>query len=125
LLRYRQDVDGNRGTQTDLRLTAGIYGGDSLNAGIFAQTTWANAKSAHYYYGITAQQATSSGLPAFNAQGGQLFNAVGFLWSFDINKKWMLLGSVESRQLSGDVLSSPLLQTSVSRYASFGLAYQL
>ena len=74
LLRYRQYMDGDRGTQTDFGLAAGIYGGKRLNAGIFAQTTWVNAKSAQYYYGITAQHAASAGLPAFNAQGGQLFN---------------------------------------------------
>ncbi len=125
LLRYRQDVDGNRGTQTDLRLSAGIYGGDSFNAGIFAHTTWADAKSANYYYGITAQQATSSGLPAFNAQGGELFNIVGLLWSFEVNKKWILLGSMESRQVIGDALNSPLIQSSNSRYTTLGLAYQL
>ena len=124
LLRYRQDVDGNRGTQTDFRLTAGIYGGQRLKAGIFAQTTWADAKSAQYYYGITTQQAPSVGLPAFAAQGGQLFNAAGLLWSFDVSKKWMLLGSVEGRKVSGDALNSPLNQTSFSRYASLGLAYQ-
>lgn len=124
LLRYRQDVDSNRGAQTDLRLTAGLYGGTQLNAGIFVQTTWADAKAAQYYYGLTAQQAASTGLPAFNTQSGQLFNAAGLLWSFEVNEEWMLLGSLESHQVTGDALNSPLIQTSYSRYTSFGLAYQ-
>lgn len=124
LLRYRQDVDSNRGSKTDLRLTAGIYGGMQLMAGIFLQTTWADAKAAQYYYGLSAQQAASSGLPAFNAQGGQLFNAAGLLWSFEVNKEWMLLGSLESHQICGDALNSPIVQASTSRYASLGLAYQ-
>jgi len=124
LLRYRQDVDGNRGAQTDLRLTAGLYQGGGVNAGMFVQTTWANSQSAQYYYGIPAQQSATSGLAAYNPQGGQLFNAVGVLWSYDIDPKWMLLGSVEARQLRGDALNSPLVQMSVSRYASLGLAYQ-
>ncbi len=124
LLRYRQDVDCERGAQTDLRLTAGIYSGGGLNAGIFAQSTWANAKATQFYYGISAQLSASSGLPAFDAQSGPLFNAAGLLWSYDLNSKWMLLGSVESRRLRGDALNSPLVQERANRYASLGLAYQ-
>lgn len=124
LLRYRQDIDGDRGAQTDLRLTAGIYGGARLNAGLFAQTTWANANAAQYYYGISPPQAAASGLAVFNAQSGALFNAEGLLWSFDLDPKWMLLGSFEIRQVRGDALNSPLLQTSSSHYASLGIAYQ-
>lgn len=124
LLRYRQDSDSARGAQTDLRLTAGIYGGARLNAGVFVQTTRANTKSAQHYYGLTPQQAAASGLPAYAAQGGALFNAAGLLWSFEIDARWMLLGSLESRQVRGDALNSPLAQVDTSRYASLGLAYQ-
>ena len=124
LLRYRHDADNERGAQTDLRLTAGIYGGEQLNLGIFGQTTWANAQSAQFYYGLTAQQASSLGLPAFDAQGGALFNAAGLLWSFEVDPKWMLLGSFESRRVRGDALDSPLLQSDSSRYITLGLAYQ-
>ena len=124
LLRYRQDVDGNRGAQTDLRLTAGLFSGGGLNAGVFAQTTWADAKATQYYYGISQQQALSSGLAAYQAQGGALFNSEGLLWSYDLTPKWMLLGSFELRQLRGDALASPLVQVSTSHYASLGLAYQ-
>ena len=124
LLRYRQDFDINRGEQTDFRLTAGIFEGGGLAAGVFSQTTWANKKSANYYYGITAQQATSSGMAAFDAHSGELFNAYGLLWSYDLNSQWMLLGSLESRQVRDAVISSPLVQQSSNRYASLGLAYQ-
>lgn len=124
LLRYRQDVDDTRGAQTDLRLTAGIYGGGGLNAGIFAQTTWADAKASRYYYGISPQLSASSGLPAFDAQGGPLFNAAGLLWSYDLTPKWMLLGSFEARRLRGDAVNSPLVQASSNRYASLGVAFQ-
>lgn len=124
LLRYRQDVDVERGAQTDLRLTAGIYSGGGLNAGLFAQTTWADAKSTRFYHGISSQLSASSGLAAFDAQGGALFNAAGLLWSYDLSRQWMLLGSVESRQLRGDAADSPLTQASRNRYGSLGLAYQ-
>lgn len=124
LLRYRQDADDARGAQADLRLTAGLYSGHGLNAGIFVQTTWANTRSAQYYYGISAQQSVASGLVVSDVQSGQLFNAEGLLWSYDLDAKWMLLGSFELRQLRGDALNSPLVQTSSSLYSNIGLAYQ-
>jgi outer membrane scaffolding protein for murein synthesis (MipA/OmpV family) len=124
LLRYRQDMENIRGEQTDFRLIAGIFSGGGLKAGIFAQTTWATKKSTHYYYGISAQQSANSGLPAFDAQSGELFSAYGLLWSYDLFPKWLLLGSVEARQVRGAVIDSPLVQQSSNRYASLGLAYQ-
>ena len=124
LLRYRQDVDNNRGTQTDLRLTAGIFDSYGINAGIFYQATWANQKAANYFYGITPQQAASTGLSAFAAQEGEMFNAWGLLWSYDLNPRWILLGTFETRQLRGSVVNSPLVQQSSNLYTSLGLAYQ-
>lgn len=124
LLRYRQDIDRDRGAQTDLRLTAGIYGGAQLNAGVFAQTTWANAQAGQYYYGLTAQQAASAGLPAYTAAGGALYSAAGFLWSYEVDPRWMLLGSLERRQVRGDAAGSPLLQTETANYVSVGAAWQ-
>ena len=124
LLRYRQDVDGARGAQTDLRLTAGIFDQGGLSAGVFVQTTWADTKASRYYYGLSPQQAAISGLAAFDAQGGPLFNAAGLLWSYELASKWMLLGSFESRWLRGDAINSPLAQVGTSRYASLGVAYQ-
>jgi len=124
LLRYRQDVDDKRGTQADLRLTGVRYSGGGPNAGVFFQSTWADARASQYYYGIAPPLAASSGLAAFEAQGGPLFNAEGLLWSYDLTPRWLLLGSVEWRQLRGDALNSPLVLLSTSRYASLGLAYQ-
>ena len=124
LLRYRQDFENNRGSQIDFRLTAGVFRGAGLQAGIFAQTTWANKNSANYYYGITVPQSSSSGLTAFEAQNGELFNAFGLLWLYDLNLQWKLVGSLESRQVREAVINSPLVQQSSNRYASLGLAYQ-
>src|SRR5713226_5162247 len=58
LARGRQHADADRGAQADLRFTAGIYGEGGVLAGVFAQATWANAKSLQSFYGITPQQST-------------------------------------------------------------------
>ena len=124
LLRYRQDVNADRGAQADLRLTAGLYSNVGINAGIFVQSTWANTTSAQYYYGVSAQQSATSGLPVYTLQSGQLFNAAGLLWSYDVNAQWVLLGSLEWRGLREEALNSPLIEVSTGRYTSLGLAYQ-
>ena len=124
LLRYRNDVENFRGEQTDIRLIAGIFSNNGLKAGIFAQTTWSNKISANYYYGLSASQSSKSGLPAFDAQSGELFNAYGLLWSYDIYSQWIILGSVETRQVKSAVIDSPLVQQSSNRYVSLGLAFQ-
>lgn len=124
LLRYRQDIEISRGAQADLRLIAGIYGKHGLNVGLFTQTTWSDRNSANYYYGISSQQASSSGLAAFNATEGILFSAYGLLWSYDISKHWIVMGSFENRQVREAVSNSPLVQQTINGYASSSLAYQ-
>lgn len=124
LLRYRQDIDNNRGAQTDLRLEAGIFSGGGLNAGIFYQSTLADKKSSNYYYGISTQQSVSSGLSAFDAQSGEMFSAHGLFFSYDLNSEWIVLGNIETRQVRGAVSDSPLVQQSSNSYLSLGLAYQ-
>ncbi len=124
LLRYRQHADSNYGAQADMRLTAGVYGGDSLQAGVFVQSTWADSIAMQSYYGINAQQAASSGLPAYVAEQGRLFNSEGVLWSYALGREWELLGSLEARQLQGNALSSPLAQVSSNYYASVGIGFR-
>lgn len=124
LLRYRQDIDNNRGAQTDLRLEAGIFSGGGLNAGIYLQSTLADKKSNNYYYGISTQQSVNSGLSAFDAQSGEMFSAYGLFFSYELNPEWIMLGNVESRQVRGAVSDSPLVQQSSNSYFSLGLAYQ-
>jgi len=125
LARARQNANSARGAQYDLRLTAGIYGGERLSAGMFAQQTWADTKSAQTFYGVTAQQsANSNGLIAFDAGGGALFAGAGFLWGYEISRNWMLSGAFEARHLRGDATRSPLAEKRSNNYASASLAYR-
>jgi outer membrane scaffolding protein for murein synthesis (MipA/OmpV family) len=124
LARARQHTKSDRGAQADLRLSAGIYGNGSFSAGVFTQATWANAKSTRSIYDITPQQSTATGLPAYSAGSGWLFASFGLLWSVDLNPKWVVVGSIESRRLQGDATSSPLVERKSNYYASAGLAYR-
>ncbi len=124
LARGRQHTDTDRGAQADLRLTAGVYSGGGFVAGVFAQATWANAKSTRSFYGITPQQSAATGLTAFDAGKGPLFASFGFLWSADISREWVAVGSMEARHLQGDAARSPLAERTWNYYASAGIAYR-
>jgi outer membrane scaffolding protein for murein synthesis (MipA/OmpV family) len=124
LARARQNVDTNRGAQVDLRASAGVFQSGRVSAGVFAQATWANAKSTGVSYDVTPQQSAATGLPAFRSGGGWLFSSVGLLWSVDLSRDWVVVGNLESRHLRGDAASSPLAQRASNFYGSAGVAYR-
>lgn len=124
LARARQHADSDRGAQVDLRLSAGVYRSGRFGAGVFTQATWANAKSTGSFYDITPQQSAATGLPAFQAGSGWLFTSFGVLWSVDLSRNWIVVGSMESRGLHGDAERSPLTERESNYYASAGLAYR-
>jgi outer membrane scaffolding protein for murein synthesis (MipA/OmpV family) len=123
LARVRQNVDFARGAQADLRLSVGVFHGGSVSAGVFTQATWADAKSTAALYGIGPQQSGITGLSAFHPGSGWLFTSLGLLWSVDLNPKWVVVGSLESRRLAGDAAHSPFLERSSNNYISAGVAY--
>jgi len=124
LVRLRQHTDLNRGAQIDLRPSAGVFGAGPVSAGVYAQVTWADAKSADSLYGITPLESTVTGLPAFSAGSGWLFARFGLLASVDLSKEWAVVGSMESRRLFGDAAHSPLAECVSNHYASVGLVYR-
>ena len=121
--RVRQHTESARGAQADLRLSAGVYQSGRVGAGIYAQTTWANSKSTGSFYGITPAQSAVTRLPAFNAGSGLLYGSLGLLWSVDITRSWIVVGSMEARRLTGDAASSPLTERKSNYYLSAGIAY--
>jgi outer membrane scaffolding protein for murein synthesis (MipA/OmpV family) len=124
LARGRQIADADRGAQADLRLTAGVYGGKGFLVAVFAQGTWANAKSAQFFYGMTQEQSAETDLPAFEADSGPLSTGFGLLWSYDLSREWMLVGSLNGKTLHGSAARSPLAERTSNAYASAGLAYR-
>jgi outer membrane scaffolding protein for murein synthesis (MipA/OmpV family) len=71
----------------------------------------------------TPQQSAVTGLPVFNAGSGWLFGSMGLLWSIDLSRQWIVVGSAESRRLREDVARSPLSERASNYYLSAGLAY--
>lgn len=110
LVRLRQHTDANRGLQADLRLTAGVYEGHGVLAGVFGQVTYANEDYYRAYYEVD-----SSGI---------VYASFGALASYDLSHRWVLVGSVERRRLTDDAARSPLVAQRSASYATLGLAYR-
>jgi len=124
LARVRQLLDTDRGSQADLRFTAGILGWRALSAALFVQATWASAKSNQSFYGVSNDVMASSGLPAYSPGGGLLFATGGLLYGIDLSKSWLIVGNLEARRLQGAAARSPLVEQPTSRYVSASLAYR-
>jgi outer membrane scaffolding protein for murein synthesis (MipA/OmpV family) len=110
LLRVRQHLDTERGLQADLRLTAGVYEGHGVLAGLFAQVTYANEDYFRSFYDVD--------------ESGVVYGAVGALASYDLSRRWLLVGSVERRRLTDHAMRSPLAEQRSASYATLGLAFR-
>ena len=124
LVRGRQHLGAKRGAQADLRLSAGVFQSGPVSAGVFVQSIWANANSASSLYGVSAQQAAATGLPAFDARGGGLSTSVGALGSVALSRAWVVVGSMDLRRLHGDAARSPLTEKPSNHSVSVGLAHR-
>lgn len=124
VLRYRHEAESSRGAQADVRATIGIVGGSHLRLGLFAQGTWADAKSNQAYYGISAAESAATGLPSYEGAAGLVYGSAGVPWSYELGTRWLLQGNFEVRQLSAGLRDSPLAQVRTNSYASAGLAYR-
>lgn len=110
LLRARQHLDTSLGGQADLRVTAGLLSRWGLLAVAFGQATWGTENAVASRYG-----ARDSGL---------LFASFGLLGSYDLSRRWLLVGSWELRQLYDAARESAVAEKSSGYYAMFGLAYR-
>ena len=110
LVRLRQFLNNGRGVELDARATIGVYEGHGFAAGLFGQATWASEKSFEAYYAVH--------------DSGLLFTSLGALGSYDLSRRWLLLGSVEERRLGDHAMHSAFVERRASAYASLGLAYR-
>ena len=110
LMRARQHLDADLGGQADLRVTAGVFARGGLLAGVFGQATWGTQNAVASRYGPR--------------DSGLLYTSIGLLGSFDLGPRWLLVGSLERRQLRDEVADSALVEKTWNYYASAGIAYR-
>jgi outer membrane scaffolding protein for murein synthesis (MipA/OmpV family) len=110
LVRVRQHLDSDRGMQADFRVTGGLYEGHGILAGAFGQFTLASEKYYRAYYAVD--------------ESGLLYTSLGALASYDLARRWRLLGSVERRHMSDNAARSALVVQRSASYGTIGLAYR-
>ena len=124
LARFRVNSDSDRGSEVDLRLTAGVFSRWGLNAAVFGQLTWSDEEATQNYFGVTPPQSIRTGLPVYSAGSGLRNVVFGVLWTLDLSKHWLMLGGLNGRQLEGDARNSPIVQEDVNWFVNAGLAYR-
>ncbi len=124
LLRCRQDVESSRGAQADLRATAGILDWSRFRAGLFGQLTWGDGDAMQSYFGITPQQAATTGLPAYAARSGLRSAQAGLVGDVDLAPHWIGLWGITRQQLEGSARNSPLTLDRANWFVNAGAAYR-
>ena len=124
LLRYRHDVQPGHGAQADLRATAGILDWRRVRAGLFGQLTWSDGDAMRRYFGLTPEQASTTGLPAYAPGAGLRSADVGLVGDVDLGRHWVGLWGITREQLQGGALNSPLTRERTNWSANAGAAYR-
>lgn len=109
--RTRHHLGSSRGTQADARLVIGVFQGGGVRAAVYGQATWADAENTFAYYALR--------------RDGWMSTRLGALGSWDLSRKWVLVGSVERVQLDDALRASPFVQRRSGTSFSAGLAYRL
>lgn len=126
LVRYRKDIDDARGAQVDMRIFAGIYGGEheKLNLGVFAQRTFADQQAMDTYYGLSAGNASRLQQSSYRPHAGVLNSELGLWGAYHIYPGVYLVGYAERIFLGNQAKNSPLDRNDHIRYFSLGLAFE-
>lgn len=110
LVRLRQHLDTDRGTQLDLRANVGVFGDYGILAAVFAQSTFASEKYFQSYYGIN--------------ESGLLNTILGIQGAYNVTPRWSLTTNLEHHHLSDNAARSPLVRQRHGVYFSAGASYR-
>lgn len=126
VLRYRKDVDTSRGSQFDMRIFAGIYGGEheKLNLGVFAQRTFADQRAMEAYYGLKDRFSGRIHRASYHPDQGVLSSEVGLWGAYSLCPKTYLVGYAEKILLGSEASDSPITKDANINYFSLGLAFE-
>jgi MipA family protein len=83
---------------------------DRFEMAVGAQTTWASNDYMETYFGVSAPNATSSGLPRYSADSGLKDAGVGLTGHYKFTKTWGMIGNVSYTRMLNDAKDSPLVK---------------
>jgi outer membrane protein len=85
--------------------------------------TYSTSALNNYYYGISANEASRSGLPAYHAGGGSS-PYVGMVATFKLSRSWVATGGLRYSVLPDAVKDSPMVNTSHTVSYFVSLSYR-
>jgi len=92
----------------------------SFNAGL----TLVNRDYNQSYFGVSENEAWSSGNPVFRPGGGLKDVHVGARWNWALGPSWMLTTNVQATRLIGNIRHSPLVERPTNVTVSTAFAYR-
>lgn len=109
---------GSRGSRAELGTGVDFRAGETniLRTGVTAN--WASAGYMQTYFGISAAQSATSGLPAYDAAGGMHNYGVGVSWTHIFARHWLGNVAFAEKRLAGSARNSPLAQSESSHSVS-------
>jgi MipA family protein len=105
----RRGFGGHDGIVADLTADVILPLSDRLTWSGGPRLSFADTRATAPYFGITAAQALTSGLPAFDAKGGAHSAGAGTQLKYQLTPQWETHGYVEYDRLLGDAAASPLV----------------
>src|SRR5258706_6532636 len=106
------DVGGHgQGTVARLDVFGRLRGGDGLAFFAGPGLTWVDRRHMQTYFGVSAEQAARSGLPAFDAGAGVSSMRLSAGAAYRIDPRWRLIGIYSLGRLQGDAAASPIIVT--------------
>lgn len=110
LVRLRQRSGTERGALADMRMELGVFGTQTLGLQAYIQATWANREAMESDFGIPAENAIHLNMTPYSPAGGLRDSLVGLAGKIDLNRKWMVVASLERRSLRKDAAVSPIAE---------------
>jgi outer membrane protein len=97
-VRVLLDLQGRYRVSDRLMLTAG------------PALVWANSKYTQTFFGVTAVQSASSGLPQYSASSGLNSAAFAIGASYQLTPQWGIGARLSANRLRGDAVNSPITE---------------
>ncbi|HWV14956.1 MAG TPA: MipA/OmpV family protein [Cellvibrio sp.] len=110
LLRLRQRSGAERGALADMRMELGVFGNQTFGLQTYIQATWADGEAMASDFGIPAENAAYLQIAPYAPAGGLRDSLIGLAGKIDLNRKWMVVASLERRSLRRDAAHSPIAE---------------
>ncbi|MBV9954346.1 MAG: MipA/OmpV family protein [Pseudolabrys sp.] len=106
----RQGIGGHRGLTGDLSADVVVPVTKQLTLSGGPRLVYGTAEAFNPYFGVTAAQSATSGLPIYSTTGGIKAYGAGFQARYEWNERWATHAFVEYDRLVGSVANSPLVR---------------